>query len=165
MKFTGMLRRVVGAGAALVAVGAMLMAPAAATAAPAAQDDITAAGIVNILHASSRNCLEANNIGEVGLYECNGSAQQKWSNYTTGAVGRFRNLQWDACLASDGAKVFIMKSCDTPSSGWTSTSGSPRYIKHGVESSKCLHTNSGSAGKWAYLINCSEATRWSVLPA
>jgi len=143
MKFTGMLRRVVGAGAALVAVGAMLMAPAAATAAPAAQD----------------------NIGEVGLYECNGSAQQKWSNYTTGAVGRFRNLQWDACLASDGAKVFIMKSCDTPSSGWTSTSGSPRYIKHGVESSKCLHTNSGSAGKWAYLINCSEATRWSVLPA
>jgi hypothetical protein len=164
MEFKAMLRRVTGAGAAVAAVGAMLMAPVSATAASAPQ--LQARGtIVNILHASSRVCLSANPDYQVGLAECDGSNAQKWDNFTTGAVGRYRNVAFNACLASDGAKVFLMDRCDTPSSGWTSTSGSPKYIRHGVETTKCLHTNSGSAGKFAYLIDCGEATRWSVLPA
>jgi hypothetical protein len=162
MEFKGIVRKVAGAGAALAAVGAMLIAPVSASAAPDAQ--LKARGtIVNIKHASSRVCLAANADYQVGLEDCNGLDRQKWDNFTTGAVGRYRNVEFNACLASDGVKVFLMDSCETPSSGWTSTSGSPKYITHGVETTKCLHTNSGSAGKFAYLITCGEATRWSVL--
>jgi ricin-type beta-trefoil lectin protein len=163
MEFKGMLRRIAGAGVALAAVGAMLIAPVSASAAPTPQ--LKARGtIVNILHASSRNCLSANANGQVGLAECNGLNQQKWDNFTSGGVGRYRNVAFNACLTSDGAQVSIVSDCDTLWSGWTSTSGSPKYIKHAVETAKCLHTNSGSAGKFAYLITCNEATRWSVLP-
>lgn len=165
MEFRGIVRRVAGAGVAVAAVGAMLIAPVSATAAPDAQPKARGV-IVKILHASSRACLEANNIGEVGLAECNGSNQQKWDNFTSGGVGRYRNVAFNACLAanSDGV-VGIVYDCETLWSGWTSTSGSPKYIKHAVETTKCLHTNSGSPGKWAYLIKCEEATRWSVLAA
>src|SRR5689334_10865271 len=100
MGFRGMLRRVAGAGAALAAVGAMLIAPVSASAVP---DDVQlqARGqIVKILHASSRKCLEANPRGEVGLAECTGLNPQKWDNFTSDGVGRYRNVAFNACLAA-----------------------------------------------------------------
>ncbi|MFS8104432.1 hypothetical protein LFM09_45730 [Lentzea alba] len=162
MKFKGMLRRVAGVGVAVAAVGSMLIAPASA--APAAQDEVSAAAEVNILHASTRVCLAGNDKYEVGL-ECNGTAHERWVNFTSKGVGRFRNVEYNACLASDGLKVFLMDRCDTPSSGWTSLPGSPKLLRHAVETTKCLHTNAGTPGRWAYLIDCDQATRWSVLPA
>ncbi|MET9631076.1 hypothetical protein ABZX92_26775 [Lentzea sp. NPDC006480] len=164
MEFRGIVRKVAGVGAALAAAGTMLIAPVSASAASDVQ--LQARGtIVNIKHASSRNCLAANHLGQVGLAACDGSNDTKWDNFVSGGVGRYRNVAFNACLAADsGGVVGILTDCDTLWSGWTSTSGSPKYIKHAVSTTKCLHTNSGAVEKFAYLITCEEATRWSVLP-
>lgn len=164
MGFKRMLRRVTGTGAALTVVGAMLIAPVSATAAP---DEIgTSTGWVTIRHASSRLCLTAATSGGAFLLGCDGETDQKWLHFTTaGDIDKFFNEAANACLASDGLKVFLMDDCGTPSSGWLIPGTSPKYVRHAVEKAKCLHTNSGGPEKWGYLNACDLSTRWSILPA
>ncbi|MEV6237265.1 ricin-type beta-trefoil lectin domain protein [Lentzea sp. NPDC051838] len=164
MEFRRLMRRIAGAGAALAAVGTMLIAPASATAAP---DEVSAAsGWVTIRHASSRLCLTAAKEGGAFLLGCDGRSDQRWLHFTDGdGVDRFLNDAANACLASNGETVFLMKDCYTPSGGWRIPGTSPKYVRHAVETTKCLHTNSGGPNKWGFVINCDEATRWSFIPA
>lgn len=167
MEFKTMLRRIAGAGAALAAVGAMLIAPASASAAPAsasaAPDEVSASqGWVYIRHASSRLCLTAATTGGVFLMDCQGRSSQKWYHFTGESnFDKFANGFDTACLGSNGQEVLTMGSCNTPSSRWLIPGTSPKLIRHGVETAKCLHTNSGGPSKWGYLANCGDSTRWS----
>ncbi|MDT7782532.1 MAG: hypothetical protein QOF58_951, partial [Pseudonocardiales bacterium] len=164
MEFKSMLRRVAGAGAAIAALGAMLIAPASASTAStasAAPDEVSASsGWVYIRHASSRLCLSAATSGGVFLTDCRGLSGQKWYHFTGESnFDKFANGFDTACLASDGQKVFTMGSCNTPSSRWLIPGTSPKLIRHGVEQTKCLHTNSGGPDKWGYLNSCGDSTR------
>ncbi|KJK45808.1 hypothetical protein UK23_24820 [Lentzea aerocolonigenes] len=161
-----MLRRVASAGAAIAALGAMLIAPASASAAStasAAPDVVSASpGWVYIRHASSRLCLTAVGSGGVQLMDCQDLSAQKWYHFTGESnFDKFMNGFDTACLGSNGQDVFTMGSCNTPSSRWLIPGTSPKLIRHGVEQTKCLHTNSGGPGKWGYLASCGDSTRWS----
>lgn len=155
MEFKSMLRRVVGGSAAVAAVGATLMAPASAAPAPEGEFGVNA--LFQIKHPNANNCLD-NGDGDVFLYMCDNADSQQWNNY---APGRFRNDASGLCLASNGVKVFTMD-CGTPSSTWTTTSTNPKLLRHGVKTSKCLTTKSSVAGRFAYMIDCAEATRWVI---
>jgi hypothetical protein len=163
MGFKSMLRRVAGAGAAIAALGAMLIAPASASTASTAPDEVSASsGWVAIRHASSRLCLTAATSGGVFLMDCQGLPAQKWYHFTGESnFDKFANGFDTACLGSNGQEVFTMGSCNTPSSRWLIPGTSPKLIRHGVEQTKCLHTNSGGPNKWGYLANCGDSTRWS----
>jgi Ricin-type beta-trefoil lectin domain len=164
MEFKGMLRRIAGAGVALAAVGAMLIAPVSATAAPAAQDEVGAAGIINILHASTRRCLDANSAGAVYTHNCNGGNNQKWNNYVVGTSGKFKNVATGECLAAGANSVFTLESCTSNATDWRSTSGSPKWIWN-TPSGKYLH-NAGGHGEAVGLKTArADATRWSTLNA
>lgn len=160
MGFKSTSRRAAGVGAAAAAVCAMLIAPSSATAAPAPQGEVGAAAVYYIRHVDlPHNCLTETAEHEVFLLECDNSVDQQWDNYTP---GRFRNVNSKLCLASNGSKVFTMK-CGTPSSTWTTAPTSPKLIRHGVETGKCLTTNTGETWRYGFLVDCGQATRWYTL--
>ncbi|RDI22253.1 RICIN domain-containing protein [Lentzea flaviverrucosa] len=159
MELRGMLRRTAGTGAVLAAVGAALIAPASATAAPATQDDVTAAAVVRILHASTRACLDSNSEGRVYTLSCNGNNNQRWDNFTP---GKFRNVATGLCLAgSNGGSIYTTSICTNTATSWTTDGTSPTKIHH-VPTGQCLNGPGGSP-QAVGLDPCGSSTRWSIL--
>ncbi|ANZ42249.1 hypothetical protein BBK82_46280 [Lentzea guizhouensis] len=153
-----MTRRFVGTGAAVAAAATLLLGAASGTA-TATTGQQEAAGI-NIKHASVRTCLDSNAAGAVYTHNCNGNDYQEWENYTP---GKFRNKATQRCLGSNGNSVFTTANCAAGSTNWTTTSGSPKHIKHAT-TGVCLH-NAGGHGSAVGLAACGSATRWSTLAA
>lgn len=158
MGFKRMLRRFAGAAAAVAAVGAMLIAPASA--APAPDGEVGILAIYNIKHPNTGKCLEATPDLAVRLWDCDDTVEQQWNN---DQLGRFRNGRFapkpGGCLASNGTNVFILE-CGTRSSLWKTSTTNPKLVSLEDEPTKCLHTNSGVAGRFAYLNTCTDSTRW-----
>ncbi len=158
MEFRGIVRRVVGAGAAGVAVAALLIGGSGAA---TANESGAAAAPINILHASARTCMDSNTAGSVYTRICEaGNRNQQWDNYTP---GKFRNVGTGRCLASSGNAVTTLGACSDPRTNWTTTSGSPKHIRN-VQYGICAHNNGGH-GEAVGPAACGSATRWSTLAA
>lgn len=163
MEFRGTIRRLAGAGTAVAAAATLLLGGVSgvATAATGQEGVDAAAAPINILHASTRTCLDSNSAGHVYTLQCNGGRNQQWDNYTP---GKFRNVGTGRCLAgSNGGSAYTTDLCGNAATNWTTTSGSPKKFTH-VLTQFCLHGPGGSP-QAAGLASCASATRWSTLAA
>ncbi|MEV6442933.1 ricin-type beta-trefoil lectin domain protein [Amycolatopsis sp. NPDC051716] len=165
METRGMARRFAGAGAAaafaatlLAGVATGAQAAGAATTDTATQGEFGASAVSRILYASDhRFCVDAWPGDVVQTMFCDGTPTQNWDNYT---AGKFRNVGNGRCLGSDGAVVFTT-ACTSPSTNWTTTSGSPKKFTH-VATGKCMHGYPAAVER-VVVVECSGATRWSTL--
>ncbi|KOV84970.1 hypothetical protein [Nocardia sp. NRRL S-836] len=163
MEIRGIVRRITGAGAVVAATAAMLLGgvSGAATANTGAGEVTAAVTYLNIKHASARTCLDSNAAGAVYTRVCeSGNRNQQWDNST---LGKFKNVATGRCLASTGSAVLTLGACSDTRTNWTTTSGSPKYIKN-VNYGICAHNNGGN-GEAVGPAACASATRWSTLAA
>ncbi len=156
MELKGSLIRLAGAGAAL-ALGSTVMVGAATSAQAAA---VTNYEVIN--GNSSNACLQVTaKTGEQGIVvlgTCDRSAKQVWQ--IQGGV--FRNPATNGCLDGNGAEVYTLP-CDStdPYQKWTTTSGSPKSIRH-VQSSYYLNGSGVVGSQVNFQPTIGTGSRWVI---
>jgi hypothetical protein len=156
MELKGHFIRLTGAGAA-IAFGSTLLVGAAtsAQAAPPVYYQV-------INGNSSNSCLQAvvpdpKAKGNVVLGNCDRSAKQVWT--ITGGI--FRNPASGHCLDGNGADVYMYPCNGGPYQKWTTTSGSPKSIRHDW-STKYLHANGNVRDEVEFRPTIGTASRWVI---
>jgi hypothetical protein len=156
MGLKGHVIRLAGAGAAITLGSTVLVG--AATSAQAA----TPVYYQVINGNSSNSCLQAvvpdrNAQGNVVLGNCDRSAKQVW----TIAGGIFRNPASGQCLDGNGADVYTLPCNAGDFQKWTTTSGSPKSIRHNW-SGKYLHANGLVGAQVVFQPTIGTASRWVI---
>lgn len=162
MELKGNLVRLAGTGAAMV-FGSTLLVGAAASAQAAQTASVRAPQAVSYQVVNGNNskaCLQVTNAhtgtGTVSLGTCDRSAKQKWE--ISGGV--FKNSATGHCLDGNGANVYTKPCNNGGYQKWTTTSGSPKYIRHTQSKGKYLHAN-GKVGDLAVFKTASgSSSRW-----
>jgi hypothetical protein len=153
MELKGNLIRLAGAGAA-IAFGATLLV-GGETSAQAATP------FYQVINGNSSNsCLQVNisaGKGNLVLGNCDRSAKQVWT--ITGGV--FRNPASGHCLDGNGADVYTFPCNGGGFQKWTTTSGSPKSIKHN-ESGKYLDANGAVGAEVVFQPTIGTASRWVI---
>lgn len=155
MEFRGIIRRVAGAGAAVVFGAALLVG--GATSAQAGPNDFK---IVN--GNSSDACLTVVISGDKGnlyLVRCDGRASQVWHVVN----GVFSNPNSGHCLDGNGADVYTFRCNGGAYQKWTTTSGTAKSIKH-TQSGKYLHADGDVGNEVVFRSPITSASRWVPLP-
>ncbi|MEV7867784.1 ricin-type beta-trefoil lectin domain protein [Streptomyces sp. NPDC088124] len=160
MGLKGTFTRFAGAGAAL-AFGSTLLAGAATSAQAAQTAQAPQAANFQVINGNSSNsCLQVVNIsagkGNVTLGKCDRSAKQVWQI----SGGFFKNPASGHCLDGNGADVYTFKCNKGKYQKWTTTSGSPKQIKHDW-SGKYLHGN-GKVGSEVVFKPAGQSSRWVI---
>ncbi|WP_434599928.1 RICIN domain-containing protein [Streptomyces sp. A5-4] len=155
MELKGRFIRLAGAGAA-IAFGSTLLAGAPASAQAAAPV------YYQVINANSRNsCLQVVDVptgkGNLVLGNCDRSAKQVW----TISGGIFRNPVSGHCLDGNGADVYTFPCNGGGYQQWTTTSGSPKSIKHNW-SGKYLHANGLLGAQVVFQPTIGTASRWVI---
>jgi hypothetical protein len=158
MERKGHFTRLAGAGAA-IAFGSTLLDGAAtpAQAAPVYYQVING--------NSSNSCLQVSGVvlddpadqGNIVLGNCDRSAKQVWT--ITGGI--FRNPASGHCLDGNGADVYTYRCNAGGYQKWTTTSGSPKSIKHDW-SGKYLHANGTVGAQVVFQPTIGTASRWVI---
>lgn len=147
------LIRLAGAGAA-VACGSTLLVGGATSAQAAAVN-------YQVINGNSSNsCLQVNISGGKGnlvLGTCDRSAKQVWQI----AGGVFRNPASGHCLDGNGADVYTYPCNGGAYQKWTTTSGSPKSIRHD-ESGKYLDANGKVGARVVFQPTIGTASRWVI---
>ncbi|MEU5180694.1 RICIN domain-containing protein [Streptomyces longwoodensis] len=155
MELKASLTRFAGVGAAL-ACGAALLAGGTAPARAAAVN-------YQVINGNSSNsCLQVNISGGKGdlvLGTCDRSAKQVWQ--ISGGV--FRNPASGHCLDANGADVYTFPCNGGAYQKWTTTSGSPKSIRHDW-SGTYLDANGRVGATVGLQPTISTASRWVIDP-
>jgi hypothetical protein len=153
MELRGSLIRLAGAGAAAVFGSALMVG--AATSAQAAPVNY------QVINGNSSNaCLQVNISGGKGdlvLGTCDRSAKQVWQ--ISGGV--FRNPASGQCLDGNGADVYTYPCNGGAYQKWTTTSGSPKSIRH-TQSGKYLDANGQVGAEVVFQPTIGTASRWVI---
>lgn len=153
MGLKGNFIRLAAAGAA-VAFGSTLLV-GGATSAQAAPVNYQ---VIN--GNSSNSCLQVNISGGKGnlvLGTCDRSAKQVWQI----SGGIFRNPASGHCLDGNGADVYTFPCNGGAYQKWTTTSGSPKSIKHN-QSGKYLHASGKVGAEVVFQPTIGTASRWVI---
>ncbi|WP_405796612.1 RICIN domain-containing protein [Streptomyces sp. NBC_01506] len=162
MELKGKLVRLAGAGAAMAFGSTLLVGAGTSAQAVETAEAARAPQAVNyqVINGNSRNsCLQVVNIvddkGNVTLGKCDRSAKQVWQI----SGGFFKNPGSGHCLDGNGADVYTFRCNNGGYQKWTTTSGSPKQIKHNW-SREYLDAN-GSVGAHAvFQPSAGTASRW-----
>ncbi|MFJ7059877.1 RICIN domain-containing protein [Streptomyces griseobrunneus] len=153
MELKNSLTRLAGVGAA-IACGSTLLLGAATSAQSAPVN-------YQVINGNSRNsCLQVNISGGKGnlvLGTCDRSAKQVWQ--ISGGV--FRNPASGHCLDGNGADVYTFPCNAGQYQKWTTTSGSPKSIKHN-QSGKYLDANGTVGAQVVFQPTIGTASRWVI---
>ncbi|MFF2851932.1 ricin-type beta-trefoil lectin domain protein [Streptomyces sp. NPDC058001] len=153
MELKGNVIRIAGAGAAIAFSSTLLVGTAtSAQAAPVYYQVING--------NSSNSCLQVNISGGKGnlvLGNCDRSAKQVW----TIIGGIFRNPTSGHCLDGNGADVYTFPCNGGGFQKWTTTSGSPKSIKHN-QSGKYLDANGKVGAEVVFKPTIATASRWVI---
>ncbi|MFE5096220.1 ricin-type beta-trefoil lectin domain protein [Streptomyces sp. NPDC056638] len=155
MELKGNFIRLAGASAA-IAFGSTLLV-GAATSAQAAPVNYQ---VIN--GNSSNSCLQVNISGGKGnlvLGNCDRSAKQVWQI----SGGIFRNPASGHCLDGNGADVYTFPCNGGEFQKWTTTSGSPKSIRH-TQSGKYLDANGKAGAQVVFQSTIGTASRWVIDP-
>nr|WP_052477762.1 ricin-type beta-trefoil lectin domain protein [Kibdelosporangium sp. MJ126-NF4]CEL13817.1 hypothetical protein [Kibdelosporangium sp. MJ126-NF4]CTQ88185.1 hypothetical protein [Kibdelosporangium sp. MJ126-NF4] len=155
MKLKDNLTRLTGAVAA-IAFGSTLLVGAASAAQAAAPV------YYQVINGNSRNaCLQVMDAqtgeGYLVLGVCDRSAKQVWTIIN----GVFRNPASGHCLDGNGAKVYTKPCNGGGYQQWTTTSDSPKSIKH-EHSDKYLHGTGTVGSQVIFQRTIGEASRWVI---
>lgn len=155
MELKGHFIRLAGAGAA-IAFGSTLLVGGATSAQAAAPV------YYQVINGNSRNsCLQVvgtpTGKGNVVLGNCDRSAKQVWT--ITGGI--FRNPASGHCLDGNGADVYTYPCNGGAYQKWTTTSGSPKSIRHDW-SKKYLHADGIVGHEVVFRPTIGTASRWVI---
>ncbi|MEV7085203.1 ricin-type beta-trefoil lectin domain protein [Streptomyces sp. NPDC093085] len=153
--------RLAGASAA-IACGATLLAGGAASAQAAPAARAPQAVNYQVANGNNRNaCLQVSNTsggkGDIVLGTCDRSAKQVWRI----AGGVFSNPASGHCLDGNGADVYTHKCNGGKYQKWSTTSGSPKYIKH-TESGRYLHASGKVGSEVGFQPTTGTSSRWVI---
>ncbi|MFJ6621361.1 RICIN domain-containing protein [Kitasatospora sp. NPDC091335] len=152
MESKGNVTRIAGAGAAIAFSSTLLVG--GATPAHA----VTYYEVANANNTSA--CLQVDartDPGNVVLGSCDRSAKQVWQ--ISGGV--FKNPASGHCLDGNGADVYTHPCNGGDYQKWTTTSGSPKSIKHN-KSGKYLDANGTVGAEVGFQPTISTASRWVI---
>ncbi|MGW1976248.1 RICIN domain-containing protein [Streptomyces sp. NPDC001889] len=147
-----MFVRLAGTGAAMAFGSALLVgAETSAQAAPVNYQ---------VVNGNSRNaCLQLVNVSadrkNLVLATCDRSAKQVWRI----AGGVFSNPASGFCLDGDGADVYALRCNGGGYQKWTTTSGSPKSIRHN-QSGRYLHADGEAGDQVVFKPTKATASRW-----
>ncbi|MER5351891.1 RICIN domain-containing protein [Kitasatospora sp. NPDC002551] len=151
MELKGNLVRIAGAGAA-VALGSTLLVGGATPA--------HAVTYYQVAVYNTNSCLQVNAStvpGNVILGTCDRSAKQVW----TISGGVFTNPASNHCLDGNGADVYTYPCNGGAYQKWTTTSGSPKSIRH-TWSGKYLDASGRAGAEVGFQPTASAAARWVI---
>ncbi|MFB7914645.1 ricin-type beta-trefoil lectin domain protein [Streptomyces sp. NPDC056061] len=153
MELRGNLVRLAGAGAAIAFTSTLLVGATASAQAAAVNYQV-------INGNSSNSCLQVNISGGKGnlvLGNCDRSAKQVWQ--ISGGV--FKNPASGHCLDGNGTDVYTYPCNGGAFQKWTTTSGSPKSIKHN-QSGKYLDANGKVGAQVVFQPTIGTASRWVI---
>jgi hypothetical protein len=153
VEFKGNLTRLAGAGAAL-AFGSTLLVGAASSA--------QATPVYYQVHNANNSaaCLQvyiSGSKGNIGLGNCDRSAKVVWT--ITGGI--FRNPASGHCLDGNGTDVYTFPCNGGAYQDWTTSSGSPKYIRH-TESGKYLSARGILGEEVGFESTTATTSRWVI---